>query len=481
MRRVLWCGLTLMLLLAPVVARADYKKSFAQGMAAKDKGDWQGVMANMNQAIAERSSEGGIFRIGMFPYEYYPHYWLGVAYYRLGNFPAAGEQLAESERQGAIKANAALYAQLRELKQSVGARGGPEPPKEAKKEPPKPDEKKPGPDPSAIEHAAERARNQIERAEQVQKSVVEQRDSPDYAPLWQHDPSLQALVSDASQKLAGVRARLQKATEAGDVAEIDGSGEAALVVRNDLANLIGTLPVRKQRFEQELNARNQERETAERAALDKKKKDEEELARIAAEEARAAQEKIAQEKAEFERQQLLQQLQRRIDTASTILSMLSRATGDPGAARARNDINALISKANALGPNAPAEDLRSLAARLAAAMSAANEQLARVAEASGGPPPVLVDAAASFFSGDYQRTVSVLEKATFSDARATAHALLLRAAARYALFAVGGNQDANLRSLAAADVRGCRHRDPKLVPQGRAFSPGFAEFFRQNG
>jgi hypothetical protein len=140
----------------------------------------------------------------------------------------------------------------------------------------------------------------------------------------------------------------------------------------------------------------------------------------------------------------------------------------------------LVQRFSVIGSGGTIADLRMLGDRLSEALSGANELLSRVAAASGGPPPTLVDAAASFFNGDYQRTVSVLEKASFAESRATAHALMLRAAARYALFMVGGGKDEKMRALAAADAGACHRRDPRLTPQRSVFSPAFADFFRKN-
>jgi hypothetical protein len=63
--------------------------------------------------------------------------------------------------------------------------------------------------------------------------------------------------------------------------------------------------------------------------------------------------------------------------------------------------------------------------------------------------------------------------------RAAAQAHLFRAAARFALFRVGSEADAALKSRAAQDVAACRRADASLAPDPQAFSPAFAEFFRR--
>jgi hypothetical protein len=94
------------------------------------------------------------------------------------------------------------------------------------------------------------------------------------------------------------------------------------------------------------------------------------------------------------------------------------------------------------------------------------------------PPVELLNGARAYFDGDYDRAVSVLAKTQGLRGRAAAQCLLLRAAARFALFKAGGEKDADLRRLAAGDAAASRLADPSLEPDGEVFSPPFVSFVR---
>ncbi len=92
------------------------------------------------------------------------------------------------------------------------------------------------------------------------------------------------------------------------------------------------------------------------------------------------------------------------------------------------------------------------------------------------PPAQLRQAADAYLAGDYQGAVGLLED-SFRGSRTRAHALLLRAAARYTLFLLGGETDFALRGQAADDVAACRRLVPDLAPPEDLFSPRFRDFF----
>lgn len=94
-----------------------------------------------------------------------------------------------------------------------------------------------------------------------------------------------------------------------------------------------------------------------------------------------------------------------------------------------------------------------------------------------GPPVELVRAAQAYFAGDYPRAVSLLVVLDDSKGRSAVQVRLLRAAARHALFLIGGGTDESLRRNALADVRACRSLEPSFVPDARAFSPRFRRFY----
>ncbi|MEM1205651.1 MAG: hypothetical protein AAGN66_20650 [Acidobacteriota bacterium] len=89
---------------------------------------------------------------------------------------------------------------------------------------------------------------------------------------------------------------------------------------------------------------------------------------------------------------------------------------------------------------------------------------------------MLRDAATAYLDGDYESVVSRLETLP-RQPKARAHGLLLRAAARYRLFLLGGGRDYGLRSQAIDDVQACRKAAPDLEPAEGVFSPRFRDFF----
>lgn len=86
---------------------------------------------------------------------------------------------------------------------------------------------------------------------------------------------------------------------------------------------------------------------------------------------------------------------------------------------------------------------------------------------------LLRSAVSSYVHGRYDETARLLTAAKFDDRNATAEAALLRAAARHALYRIGGEKDAGLRAQVDADLRQYRELRPNGVPDQRLFPPGF--------
>lgn len=97
------------------------------------------------------------------------------------------------------------------------------------------------------------------------------------------------------------------------------------------------------------------------------------------------------------------------------------------------------------------------------------------------PPAELHAAATAYLKGDYETAVGLLDAIDSMDGRTMAHALLLRSAARYALYFFGGEKDASLLKAAGEDAALCRRQDASVVPTERIFSPRFRAFFVKAG
>lgn len=94
------------------------------------------------------------------------------------------------------------------------------------------------------------------------------------------------------------------------------------------------------------------------------------------------------------------------------------------------------------------------------------------------PPADLLSGARAYFERRYENAVTLLSRTPGLRGRAAAQSLLLRSAARFALFKTGGEKDDELRRLAAEDAAASRRVDATLLPDAATFSPQFVEFFR---
>ncbi|HEX6097816.1 MAG TPA: hypothetical protein VF432_15935 [Thermoanaerobaculia bacterium] len=79
----------------------------------------------------------------------------------------------------------------------------------------------------------------------------------------------------------------------------------------------------------------------------------------------------------------------------------------------------------------------------------------------------------AYLEGQYEVAVRVLDGSPFPDPAAAAEAALFRAAARDALYRIGGEQDDALRAAVANDLRMYREAGPKRKPDPRIFPPRF--------
>lgn len=83
----------------------------------------------------------------------------------------------------------------------------------------------------------------------------------------------------------------------------------------------------------------------------------------------------------------------------------------------------------------------------------------------------------SYLHGRYDESARLLMQ-PFDDRAANAEAALLRAAARHALYRIGGEKDAALRAQIAEDLAVYRSLRPNAKPDPRVFPPGFIALTR---
>ncbi len=85
----------------------------------------------------------------------------------------------------------------------------------------------------------------------------------------------------------------------------------------------------------------------------------------------------------------------------------------------------------------------------------------------------LAVAVTAYLHGRYDEAARLLTETKFDDRAAIAEAALFRAAARYALYRIGGQKDAGLRAQVDADLKQYRTLAPSARPDPRMFPPSF--------
>ena len=122
------------------------------------------------------------------------------------------------------------------------------------------------------------------------------------------------------------------------------------------------------------------------------------------------------------------------------------------------------SAANAAGTRATTLKLTAISALAAAA------PLARPA-----PPAALAQIAKSFFGGDFK--IAAQTNVESLQGKALAHALLLRAAARYSLYVAQGESKAEQLNAVKADLTRAKSVDATVRPSAKYFSPRLLQFY----
>jgi len=98
------------------------------------------------------------------------------------------------------------------------------------------------------------------------------------------------------------------------------------------------------------------------------------------------------------------------------------------------------------------------------------------APAAVAPPPQLVSTLDAYIAGRYNDVVRV-DPASIGDTRARAHVLMLRAASRFTLAQLAGDEAA--LEDARRDVRAARAAQGALAPDQVLFSPKFRDFYQR--
>ena len=134
------------------------------------------------------------------------------------------------------------------------------------------------------------------------------------------------------------------------------------------------------------------------------------------------------------------------------------------------EVSSLVDQGRQPGLDQDLERLRELRGAL-------GDALPRLKGAAAPPPTALTDAARAFFDGDYEKVLELLEDLDGVSRRVALEAHILRAAASFTLFQLGGAGGADLLEAARAEVASCLEISSAKRPPTAPFSPRFVEFF----
>jgi len=415
--------LRLVALLAALVAAGaapvraqEFLEAYRAGLDAVERQDWSAAETLMAEAAADRPEASQRLARYLYFKPYIPHYYLGLARFRQGDCPGALEAWEESERQDFVRSDADAWGILTEGRAECAQR------REAA---------------DRAQQVATELEGLLDRVRRAIAEAAQLAPRAESAGIWREGrPSPADLLDSARQSLSDARRVLDR----------QGDGElepqAADQVRRLARMALSNLDALRSRLD------NLERQVLE------------------------------QRGSERQRLEALQRAARRLlDQTEELAAEIPIVAQERGALA-----TALDAAESASGGTVPVDVLANARNRLASAV----ETLRRTAEP---PPQPLVDGAEAYFSGELERAVELLseldtstpeEDETARARRTRAHAALLRGAARFSLWQMGGAADIELLEAARHDVRTAREADPDLTPLPRAFSPRFLAFFEAN-
>ncbi len=263
----------------------------------------------------------------------------------------------------------------------------------------------------------------LESARQAAASLESLRRKPELASGWRRgSPSLADRKQQAEELLEQARQQMQAATEATDLVALGEAAATAAQAANDLEAVLA-------------------------AARD----------RLRAADAAAASSLEALERAEGNARKLL--------TDITYLAPYPNQVGSR-----RTAVRELLDETGTSKGAARPSELDALKERLTVAVG-------RLRRAAKRPPRTLRQAAEAYLRGAYQEVLDLLAESSFEEARARAHACILQAASRHALFVLTGSADGELLARAQGDAVACFELPAAPSLPEAYFSPRFRDFY----
>jgi len=475
----------------PVAAGSQeqpYQRLYREGLMALWGGRWDAAAGFLREAVEARPeshAEPQIRIVGNREMPYLPHYYLGQATFELGDCRAALAAWEESLRQGVV-AGANLTV-LRNRRDQCFRQVAPE--------------------------MTAEVQQLIERAGRLQDDLAELQQQPALARRWSSEPGLGPKQEEAVDELGQARTNLDEGQVVWGMRMLELSGEQA----RHAVSLLQEVEAEARRIldEEPAGPGDPEPDPAVQEAAERARS---EIA--AAEEAARSLDPLrrdpalqdawrGQEDFGARESQAVEQLSGaladlRDGEASGDVSRIEDAEAKAGRAQSlfeslRADAAALREEMENSAPaetaaDEPPEDSSSGDGSEGDAGTGGSTPDAGTADAgdregsddrdrhTSAAPSRLQEAARTLLvDREYDRVIDMLERAEteFQSSRARAHALLFRAAARHALYRLGGETQPELAEEARRDILACRRADPGLRPLESYFSPRFLNFFAQ--
>ncbi len=437
-------------LLLPLAALADYKKDYQDGVAAAEKGNWAEVRRLMQAAIRENPTPVPRMRTyGTNFIPYVPHYYLGLANARLDDCNAAigAFRTAESARvvAGLPQFASEQSAQLKGCEQRLLAATNPPPATQPTTTPAQPTTQ-----PSKPAVAAPTA--------PTRPTVAETRP----APVPGVTPLGATQLAPVQQVLAGVDRRIAAIEGRLSSAPLADSGDARALSRE-----LGPLKTQRQQLGTSLERARTAGDAKMLASVQSSAGKLDGSLLALDERAQSASAGLLQARAA---QTLAQARKRGQDNLARLDGRVAAANSAGIAGEAASRAQAAAQR-QALERALAGNDPKAIDSALAEVAKAIRGLDAAIAAAPKPAPPELRTLAGWFLAANYAEAARWNQLDRLADDRARAHALLLRAAARWHLYVRGGEQDQGLIAAVDADLRDAKRRDQTLKPNAQVFSP----------
>lgn len=425
-------------------AWADFKDAYREGVKAAERQDWARVESQMREALADQPTPNARVRLyGMAYSAYVPHFYLGLAAFSKGDCRAALGYFDNAAHRTVIAGLADELARQKMMVDRCQARLAQSPPAASPPVTPA------APAATAPRPTAPAATTAPASAATTPASTAASAPAVPPATTSTTTPPR----PDAARVANARRLAQQTGATVGAVGrDAQAAGNSAWIAQHRglnteltrLADAIATADTtRLASIERELTALGTR--------------------------ATALQKTIADAASAAKSKQLVDaraRLAQSISAARTVAAI----TPDPGLTTALTRATAQQTSDDLV---ALVEATRALDAAAAAVKLQAQERAANAAARRALLP--LVDA---FLAGDFARAAAWRDDPALRELpRARAQLLLLRSAAAFELYVLGGESDAALIETVRQDLRQSRALDAKVAPSQRAFSPRFRALF----